>query len=65
MLLNKSAVGDAAAGDDDDDVHNDVNPDDHNDGAAAVTWRQNRVQSSSRQIEGILLDASGVTATQH
>jgi hypothetical protein len=65
MLFNKSVLGDAAAGDDDDDAHNDGNPDDHNDGAAAVTWRQNRVQSSSRQIEGTLLDASGVTATQH
>ena len=65
MLLNKSAVGDAAAGDDDNDADNDGNPDDHNDGAAAVTWRQNRVQSSSRQIEGTPLDASGVTATQH
>ena len=65
MLLNKSAVGDAAASDDDDDAHNDGNPDDHNDGAGAVTLRRNRVQSSSRQIEGTPLDASGVTATQH
>ena len=65
MLFNKSAVGDAAVDDDDDDADDDGKPDDHNDGAAAVTWRQNRVQSSSRQIEGTLLDASGVTATQH
>ena len=65
MLFNKSVLGDAAAGDDDDDADDDGNPDDHNDGAGAVTLRRNRVQSSSRQIEGTPLDASGVTATQH
>ncbi len=65
MLFNKSAVGDAAVDDDDDDADDDGNPVDHNDGEAAVTFRRNRVQSSSRQIEGTPLDASGVTATQH